>query len=149
MNKRGPKPKEIFWVVNERDCWICTSHSKDYYGYPLKSINGKMQKISRIFYEKYKGPIPQGMCICHNCDTPACINPSHLFLGTQNDNMQDKIKKGRSLYGENNPSAKLTEVQILEIRSMSDTQQEIADKYGIAQPQVSLIKNYRLWKHVA
>jgi hypothetical protein len=146
-NKVNEKP--ICWTVNERGCWICTSHSKNIGGYPQKSINGKKQLISHIFYEKYKGSIPHGLCVLHTCDTPACINPGHLWLGTNADNVQDKVKKRRSTYGEKHPMVKLTESQVLEIRSVSDTQREIAKKYGIAQNTVSYIKNYRLWKHVA
>ena len=142
------KPKEITWLVNERGCWICTSHSKDTNGYPQKWNNGKKQNIHRIFYEKYKGPIPQGLHVLHTCDTPACINPGHLWLGTHADNMQDKAEKKRSTYGEKCGTAKLTEYQVLEIRSMSGTQQEIADKYGVSQHNVSDIKNHRLWKHL-
>jgi hypothetical protein len=155
--QKGNKPrntKEITWVVNDRSCWICTSHYKDYDGYPRKWINGKKQKISRIFYEKYKGLIPQGMHVLHTCDTPACINPDHLWLGTHYENMQDMAKKGRTAHlireqnGEKNHMAKLTESQVLEIRSMSGFQREIAQKYGISRQIVSDIKNYRKWKHL-
>jgi hypothetical protein len=90
-NKLQPKPKEIAWTMNDRSCWICTSHYRDHDGYPKKMINGKPKRIHRIFFEKYKGPIPQGLQVLHTCDTPACINPDHLFLGTQNDNMQDMV----------------------------------------------------------
>jgi hypothetical protein len=148
MGKRGPKPKEISWAVSESGCWICTSHSKDAFGYPRKQINGKRQNIHRIFYEKYKGPIPQGLYVLHTCDTPACINPNHLFLGTHDDNMQDMVKKRRSTCGEKHPNVKLTEAQVLEIRSMSGTQQEIADEYGISHQNVSRIKNYHRWGHL-
>jgi hypothetical protein len=147
-NKGFRKPKEITWTVNERGCWICTSHSKDREGYPRKKINGKKQNIHRIFYEKYKGPIPQGLHVLHTCDTRACINPDHLFLGTQNDNMHDMAQKGRSTYGEKHPNAKLTESQVLEIRFMLGTLLDIAEKYGISRNNVSLIKNRKRWKHL-
>jgi hypothetical protein len=142
------KPKEITWAINERGCWICTSHPRDKDGYTTKWVNGTNKKIHRLMYELHRGIIPPNMCVCHVCDEPACINPSHLWLGTKDDNMHDRDKKGRTTCGEKHHSAKLTGSQVLEIRSISDTQQEIAKKYGIAQNTVSKIKKRKTWKHL-
>ena len=64
-------------------------------GYPQKTINGRKVLLHRYSWEWANGPIPDNMCICHSCDNPPCINPDHLFLGTQADNMRDMYAKGR------------------------------------------------------
>jgi hypothetical protein len=70
-------------------------HSKDTQGYGYIKVKGKQRIVTRIVYELTKGPIPDGMRVLHTCDNPSCISPDHLFLGTQKDNMQDALSKGR------------------------------------------------------
>ena len=91
------------------------------------------------------------MCVCHTCDNPQCINPDHLFLGTNYDNVLDKLKKGRhrTIRGSARSDAKLTEADILEIRASSGvSQQKLADKYGVHQVLISKIKKGERWGHV-
>jgi len=90
---REKKMKEITWDVNGFGCWICNSHAKDQAGYPKTCFNGKTTSISRIMYQKYKGEIPTGLFVLHDCpggDNPGCINPEHLRVGTHQENMNDK-----------------------------------------------------------
>src|SRR5208282_353832 len=108
--------KEIEFVVNENGCHICISHSKDTGGYPKIVRNKKIFHISRYLWEKKYGPIPEGMCVLHKCDTPACINVDHFFLGTNDDNMKDMVVKNRNQKGEKKENHKLTEDQVLKIR---------------------------------
>jgi hypothetical protein len=77
-------------------CWLWVA-AKDKYGYG-SVWNSRLKRVDcahRVGYELYKGEIPKGMFLCHKCDTPACVNPDHFFLGTQKDNVQDSIDKGR------------------------------------------------------
>lgn len=68
-------------------------------GYAQVWCQGKVRKAHRLAFVFVKGPIPEGMCICHTCDNPKCINPAHLFIGTHQDNMSDKDAKGRTYNG--------------------------------------------------
>ena len=80
--------------IPESGCWIWIgANNPD--GYGEITVKGKVQSTHRMSYQAFIGPIPKGMQILHKCDIPACVNPRHLFLGTQNDNVKDCIKKGR------------------------------------------------------
>jgi hypothetical protein len=154
--KKGNAPwnkREITWEVNENGCWICTSHRPGKQGYPRCSIGNKQKRLNRIMYERYFGEIPEAMLVCHKCDNKLCINPDHLFLGTQADNMQDMDEKGRRVSvpsrGEKHGMAKLTEEQVIEIRSLTGiTQREIAKKYDLSETHVSEIRKRKTWKHI-
>lgn len=98
-DKRGGQYQSVLqrcWqqIEIEGECWIFKG-CVDGKGYPMMSIRGKNQLIHREIYRQFNGKISEDMCICHFCDTPRCINPAHLFIGTQKDNIQDCIKKGR------------------------------------------------------
>jgi hypothetical protein len=82
--------------VNEvTDCWEWQAASNNI-GYGFIRDEGKMRTAHRVSYEQHIGPIPQGKQVLHTCDNPKCINPAHLWVGTVKDNMQDKVRKGRS-----------------------------------------------------
>lgn len=144
--------KEVNWEVNKNGCWICNSHRPNISsGYTEMNRNGKMVLIHRYMYEKYKGNIENGMKVCHKCDNRLCINPSHLFLGSQQDNMDDMRSKNRQAPspccgGERNGRSKLTTGQIQKIREDKRTQKEIAKEYGIKQCHVSRIKRNAAWR---
>ena len=104
------------------------------------------------------GPIPQGMCVCHRCDNPPCVNPGHLFLGTPLDNMRDMIAKGRrrvgapsKLRGEDHPRSKLTDTEVREIRAWREAGfpgTQIAIAYGVTHSTVNRIASRRRWTHL-
>ena len=108
------------------------------------------QLAHRRVWELAHGPIPVGLCVLHRCDNPPCVNPAHLFLGTIQDNNADMIAKGRKarLIGTGHPRAKLTEVDVMAIRSDDRPQRVIADDYGICHATVSYIKTGQRWGHL-
>ena len=125
-------------------------------GWPFKDygriwVKGRTIAAHRVAWEAVNGPIPDGMCVCHKCDTPRCVNPEHLFLGTHKENTRDMINKGRNApirerhMGEKSHHAKLTEAQVLAIRRDSRVQQVIADEYGVSQTAISQIKLRKNW----
>jgi len=130
-------------------CWIWQRcRGRD--GYGTIKFAKKMCRAHRLSWQHHYGPIPKNKFVLHTCDNPPCINPSHLFLGTNMDNARDKIVKGRGadLKGEMNGFAKLTATDVLAIRRDMRLQREIAADYGIGQPNVSGIKNRKSWAHV-
>lgn len=89
--------------VPEAGCWLWTGPWCDS-GYGRVARHGKeITRAHRMFYTVHKGEIPKGLFVCHKCDTPACVNPDHLFLGTARDNVQDMIRKGRNRPGGRKP----------------------------------------------
>lgn len=80
--------------IDAKGCWLWTKGRMPF-GYGAIVVNGKTKLAHRVSYEAHVGPIPSGLCVLHRCDVPPCVNPEHLFLGTQLDNMRDKIAKGR------------------------------------------------------
>ena len=82
------------YLEEETGCWIYTGHQSA--RAPQIRFNGIKQLCSRMSYIMHKGAIPENICVCHTCDNPRCLNPEHMFLGSHQDNMKDKAKKGRS-----------------------------------------------------
>lgn len=99
------------------------------------------------------GPVPDGLKVCHTCDRPSCVNVAHLFLGTQAENMQDCIAKGRNavLPGEDNPYAKLTEDDVRSIRAkraLGIRLVDVASEFNISIASVSRITRRTSWSHI-
>lgn len=107
---RYMSPQERFWsqVDKSGNCWLWVG-LKNVGGYGRIRVDGQQTTAHRFSYELHYGPIPDGMLVCHKCDTPACVNPSHLFLGTNLDNIQDRTQKGRTASGDANASRKYPE----------------------------------------
>lgn len=94
---RGVSPEDRFWMkVNKTDgCWLWTAATFAY-GYGIFRVDGRNQYAHRVAWELTNGPIPDGLSCLHRCDVPGCVNPDHLFLGTQGDNARDRNAKGRA-----------------------------------------------------
>lgn len=144
---------ERFWpkVSKGEGCWIWTAF-KNKAGYGMiGSVGHAVILAHRASWEIHFGPVPKGLFVCHTCDVRACVRPSHLFLGTAAENNADMDKKGRSRYaslGERNPSSKLTDSQVLEIRSANGTYEAIGRKYGVCKNLVGMIKRKECWTHI-
>jgi len=117
-------------------------------GYGRMSVNGRDMYAHRASYELAYGKIPAGMNVLHECDTPLCINPDHLFLGTHADNVADKVAKNRQPRGEMNATARFTEAEVLAIRASPLGVNEIARRTGVYPTTISLIRNRKTWKHI-
>lgn len=134
------------------DCWIF-SGGLGADGYGIIWHEGVCYRAHRLSYSLSVEPIPKGISVLHKCDNRQCINPEHLFLGTQQDNIDDMTTKGRNpdRKGSNNPSAKLSEAEVIEIIDLLDlghSQADIAAAYGIGRSTVGHIKRRKNWKHV-
>jgi hypothetical protein len=103
QRKTDPKKFKSNYVVDAKTgCWMWIGGVESH-GYGRMSFNGKRYKAHQLSWILNRGEIPKGMCVCHHCDTPGCVNPDHLFLGTMADNMRDKVAKGRQSHkGYNN-----------------------------------------------
>lgn len=137
-------------------CWLWSgATSAGGYG-SIRRTGAERRQINthRAAWEVHRGPIPDGLSVLHRCDTPACCNPAHLFLGTQHDNMVDKIVKGRARrpQGEAAPGAKLSTADVVEMRRLRMdeglTQAALAGRYGISAGVVQHILAGRKWKHL-
>jgi hypothetical protein len=135
----------------ENGCWTWKGYKRPGgYGEAYFGVRPNRERIlaHRLAYEVTKGD-PGALLVCHTCDEPSCVNPEHLFLGTIQDNMDDRNRKGRQARGERNGPAKLTEDQVRAIRADPRMNTEIAKDYGVFETTVSTIKHRRTWKHVA
>jgi hypothetical protein len=150
VSKRAP-----FWdrvsahtVVGDNGCHIFTG-TKDDCGYGRIGRDGRYVRVHREVWVKHNGQIPAGMCVCHKCDTPACVNIDHLFLGTHGDNMADRARKGRyNNKGSKNPSAKLTEIEVACIKKLlreGATQSSLGREFGVSASHIGLIASGRAW----
>jgi len=131
-------------------CWEW-SGLKTPKGYGLVSIEGKKFRAHRLSYEFNRGKIPDGLFVCHHCDNRCCVNPDHLFVGTNEDNIADMVAKGRQarVSGSQNGSARLSAADVIAIRNARGIKQkELARQYGITQGQVSAIQLRKKWAHI-
>ena len=131
----------------DNDCWIWIG-GRLTRGYGAFKVGTKCISAHRFSWKIHFGDIPTGMVVCHKCDNPPCVNPKHLFLGTQAENQHDKKEKGRAARGEGNNKAKLTERNVKEIRSLISlglSSREIAKRYGVRHAAILDIKSNKNW----
>lgn len=141
MDKVSPEPNS--------GCWLWTASSSAQ-GYGHFQVNGRLCRAHRVSWELHNGKIPDGMWVLHKCDNPGCVNPDHLFLGTNVDNVADMVAKGRraKTEGATHWNAKLSERQIRQIRSASGLHKEIAAAFGVSRQHISHIKSGGKWSHL-
>ena len=148
-----PNTKDDFWshvkIGASDECWPwLLSCFKD--GYGSASYGNKTHRAHRLAWDFSKGPIPKGKSVLHKCDNRPCCNPSHFFLGTTTDNMQDMLSKGRGnkSKGEQVASAKLTEDDVIDIRKSDLGSYALAKKYGVDYRNIWLIRVRKTWRHL-
>jgi hypothetical protein len=151
VDKNGPVPPHVPELGN---CWIWTG-ATGYWGYGRLSLNKRWSTAHRMSFELAYGAIPEGKFILHRCDTPACVRPDHLRLGTPQENTRDMYEKGRAGFagpkGEDNSHAKLTEQEVIAIRqrfARGELIRRLAVEYQVTVSTLSNIVNGRTWKHV-
>jgi hypothetical protein len=144
--------------LDKGSCWIWNGW-KNKGGYGYFSFDGKRYAAHRHAWEIENESIKDNLMVCHHCDVPACVNPYHLFLGTNSDNVKDCYKKGRRkpilkefmLKGEDCYLSKLKEFQVIEILKKIErgiTNTEIAKEYKVIHQTISMIKLGKTWKHI-
>lgn len=157
--------EDRFWekvnLLSDDECWEwkATRSHKGYGEFYSKLRGGRKTRAHQVAWILSHGEIPDGMCVCHKCDNPACVNPRHLFVGTALDNNKDKMEKGRwksrFLYGIDHPQHgtkskfnKLTEDNVKEIRILKNsgyTLRSIAERFGVSHGVVNNIIQGRKW----
>lgn len=148
------KPSVRFWGYVEKTeyCWLWKGGGVRY----GRFYDGDKDVLAhRYSYELHNGAITEGLYVCHKCDNTFCVNPAHLFLGTQKDNIQDAVSKNRMVYhgscGEKNGNSKLSINNVVEIKrlirsGMAGTR--IAKIFNICHANVYDIKNGKIWKGI-
>lgn len=138
------KCRFMAYIDKQEECWLWTGN-KNRRGYGKLSFKKKKTAIaSRVSYELFKGPIKDGMYICHTCDVPSCVNPDHLWSGTHMENTLNMVEKGRQ-------HAKLDFYKILDIRRLWDegySNAKLCELYKVTSGTISSIVTRRIWKHV-
>lgn len=135
------------WTVEDSECWTWSGPTSE--GRGVLSVNGQRHYAYRVAYECWVDPIPPGYVICHRCDNPICMNPAHLFAGTQLDNIDDMTVKGRSVHGTKNHHAVLSPESVATVMGLLAAgipQPRIAAKFGVARTTISAISTGRSWK---
>lgn len=138
--------KPITYEIDNKGCWICTSHFKNKAGYPLIRYCGRTTTMARfILLRNLKISMTYNVYALHKCDTPSCINPEHLYLGTPTENVADAKTRGRR---KRSPNTRLSEDNVKEIKSLSRkiTQRVIAKMFNVTQQHISAIITGVKWK---
>ncbi len=148
-------PEERFWskVHKSGECWIWSGATHDG-GYGILRIGSlrdgsrTLVKAHRFSWELINGPVPDGLFVCHHCDNPPCVNPSHLFLGTCAANNADMYAKNRESFGEDHPRAKLSSAEVRLIRSEAShgNHGRLAQRFGVSRATVDYIASGKTWR---
>lgn len=140
-------------VAGPNDCWNWRASriKKDWHG-QWRNAAGQTELVHRAAWRLFKGDIPKGMFILHHCDNPICVNPSHLFMGSQSDNAKDMWQKRRAnpgiSIGEKHGMSKITADIVRAIRSSTESGVALAAKFGITATTVCDIRKRRTWNHI-
>ncbi len=143
---------KVSFAKTQGGCWEWIA-SKNHKGYGRFDLDGKARQAHRVSWQLFNGrPVPDGLCICHTCDNRGCVNPDHLWLGTNAENNADMMRKGRNNQPKMEASgrSKLTRQDVLEIRALIEsgekTWREMAKSYGVGTSTIGHIKFRRQWR---
>ena len=152
------KVEERFWpkvsLGHDGGCWEWTATRGSHGGYGVFWDGKRNARAHRVAYELLVGPIPEGLNVLHYCDNPPCVNPRHLWAGTQGENNADREAKGRGRYfvGEEAGFARLTETEVTAIRDEYEAggigHRALGRKYGVCHQHISRIINRLTWGHI-
>jgi hypothetical protein len=159
---KQPKLEDRFWSKVKKgkplECWpwiAAFRNNRVSLKYGAFWLNGRHQPASRVALILSGVDVPEGMDVCHRCDNPPCCNPAHLFVGTAQDNMDDKTSKSRQVMGCRVHTAKLTAEDVLAIRALKPEQpgqrglaKALAEKYGVRQTHINDIWARRTWRQI-
>lgn len=170
MTRPSATREERLWAgietLPEIGCWLFSASSKTVSRYGAIRYFGRIYRAHRFSWETYIGPIPDGIKVLHKCDIGFCVNPDHLFLGTQAENVQDMLIKGRgnkaaglrngrhtkphrTCRGAAHPSSHLTEADVIAIRSSPKSCRKLGEQYGVSKATIHRIKQRKTWSHIA
>ncbi len=135
------------------ECWLWQgSRNTVHWHGQWRNSHGEIELAHRAAWRLMRGEIPSAMCVLHKCDNPICVNPSHLFVGTQGENSRDMWTKGRAKpgvsRGENHGMSKMTEVAVRDIRTSQEAGTVLAKRHGVSATTVCDIRKRRIWKHI-
>lgn len=147
-----PSLQERFYnkVKKTQSCWLWVG-TKNGRGYGVIGDGGKLLLAHRVSYRLFNGDLLIGLCVLHKCDNTSCVNPDHLWLGSQRENMRDKCLKGRACgsKGVRNGRAKLNENLVKEIRRLYKTQEfshtGLAEVFNVSKATIYYITNNINW----
>lgn len=139
--KKTPHPDRFWKYVEKTDyCWLWTGGLfRD--GYGMFTVDRVTFRSHRFSWELHNGKIKKGLQVLHKCDNPPCVNPAHLFLGTNQDNVDDRHQKGRTRAGDNHRSTKFSSEIISQIKNLKGIKKQcdIAKDFGISRPHINNI----------
>lgn len=136
-------------MLPETGCWLWYKSWTDT-GYGQFHRNKKHSYAHRFAYTAFVGPVPDGLCVLHKCDTRSCVNPEHLLVGDKRDNILDAKAKSRlnPKKGSSNYLAKLDEDKVIEIRSSTETNAALARKFAVDPSVISDVRRDKIWRHI-
>ncbi len=152
---------ERFWSKVDRSggndsCWLWTAATLQSGGYGVVSFRHAPYRAHRVAWELANGrEIPFGLHVLHSCDNPPCCNPAHLRIGTNTENIRDRMERGRSKggapFGERNSRSKLTDTDVIAIRASAQagsTIGELSESYNVTRQAIWLIVTRKNWRHI-